>query len=59
MLKKLFLVLSLIFAALVSRAQTTDTVLLNKLADFDLSALNGDDSGAVMIGESILPDTGK
>ncbi|HWD87838.1 MAG TPA: hypothetical protein VG367_06895 [Mucilaginibacter sp.] len=59
MLRKLFLIILLVFAALLSAAQTTDTLLLTKLADFDLSTLNGDNYHAVILGESILPDTAK
>jgi hypothetical protein len=59
MLKKLLLIISLILPALVSKAQKTDTVVLDKLGDFDMAALSGDSFGAISIGENILPDTAK
>jgi len=46
-------------AALFSKAQTTDTVLLNKMGDFDMATLSGNIYHAVSVGESILPDTAK
>jgi len=59
MLKKVLLIITLVLPVLLAKAQTTDTLLLNKLADFDMSTLNGDNSHAVMLGENILSDTGK
>lgn len=45
--------------ATLAKAQTTDTVLLNKLGDFDMATLNDDSYGALMAGENILADTAK
>lgn len=59
MTKRLLFLLSLTFAALIAKAQTADSVLLNKLGDFDMATLSGDANDAVYIGEKILPDTGK
>lgn len=59
MLKKYLFLLLLGFSTILAKAQVTDTVLLNKMGDFDLAALNGDSYGALQIGEQILPDTGK
>ena len=42
-----------------SQAQTTDSLLFNKLGDFDLARFNNDQGEAIRIGESILPDTAK
>jgi hypothetical protein len=57
MIKRHFLILLLGSMALLSKAQTADTVLLNKLGNFDIAALNNDSFSAVNIGENILPDT--
>lgn len=56
MLSKAALFFLLLFAAIAVRAQTTDS-LTTKLGDFDLARFNDDASGAVRIGEKILPDT--
>jgi len=53
------LIFALVLPVLLAKAQTTDTILRNKLADFDMSTLNGDNSHAVALGENILTDTGK
>jgi len=45
--------------ATLAKAQVTDTTLLNKLGDFDIANLNNDSYDALIIGESILPDTAK
>jgi tetratricopeptide (TPR) repeat protein len=44
---------------LSSRAQTTDSLLFNKLGDFDMARFNNDQVGAIRIAENILPDTAK
>ena len=54
--KSLFFFLFVSMAAL-SNAQVADTVLLNKLGDFDIAALNGDANTAALIGEQLLSDT--
>ena len=59
MLKRSFLLISILLTAWFAKAQTTDTALLNKMGDLDMATLNGDAYRAVGIGESILPDTGK
>lgn len=59
MLKRYLFLSLLCLMATLTKAQTTDTVLLNKLGDFDMAALTEDTYGAVTIGESILVDTGK
>jgi tetratricopeptide (TPR) repeat protein len=59
MVKRLLFLASLVFGVLFSKAQTADSVLLNKLGDFDMASLSGDANSAVSIGERILPDTGK
>jgi hypothetical protein len=59
MLKKILLLLLLGSAVVSSKAQTTDSLLVNKLGDFDLARFNNDELGALRIGESILPDTAK
>ena len=42
-----------------SNAQTKDSVLYNKLGDFDMARFYNDGSKALRIGEDILPDTAK
>jgi hypothetical protein len=59
MIKRPLLLFCFILTATLSKAQVTDTVLLNKLGDFDIANLNNDAYGALIIGESILPDTAK
>jgi tetratricopeptide (TPR) repeat protein len=59
MLKKYLFFLVFVSSSLLVKAQVTDTVLLARMGDFDLSTLNGDSYSAVQIGEKILPDTGK
>lgn len=59
MLKKYLFLLFFAFSSILAKAQVTDTVLLARMGDFDLSTLNGDSYGAIQIGEKILPDTGK
>jgi len=59
MLKRYFFLLILGTIATLAKAQTTDTVLLNKLGDFDMATLSDDSYGAVIAGERILPDTAK
>jgi len=59
MILKYFLPLIFISATLCAKAQITDTVLLNRMGDFDMATLNGDSYGALSLGERILADTGK
>jgi tetratricopeptide (TPR) repeat protein len=60
MVKKFLLLLALTgYAATVSRAQSADSLLFNKLGDFDLARANNDNGQALRIGEEILPDTAK
>lgn len=59
MLKKILLLLLLASSVVSSKAQATDSLLVNKLGDFDLARFNSDELGALRIGESILPDTAK
>ncbi|HTI58214.1 hypothetical protein [Mucilaginibacter sp.] len=59
MLKRYFFLLIMGSMATLAKAQTTDTVLLNKLGDFDMATLNDDSYGALMAGENILADTAK
>lgn len=59
MLKRYFFLFILGLATTLANAQTTDTVLLNKLGDFDMATLSDDSYGAVIVGERILPDTAK
>src|ERR1700748_181853 len=59
MLKKILFLLLLGSVAISSKAQTTDSLLVNKLGDFDLARFNNDELGALRIGESILPDPAK
>jgi len=59
MLKRYLFLFILVSAAMLAKAQTTDTVLLNKLGDFDMATLTDDSYGALNIGENILADTGK
>ena len=54
--------LAILFFGLIllsAHAQTKDSVLFNKLGDFDLARLYNDGGKAIQIGESILPDTAK
>lgn len=57
--KKITFLLLFGLIALSSRAQTTDSLLFNKLGDFDLARFNNDQGEAIRIAESILPDTAK
>lgn len=57
--KKITFLLLFGLITLSSRAQTTDSLLFNKLGDFDLARFNNDQGGAMRIGESILADTAK
>jgi tetratricopeptide (TPR) repeat protein len=59
MLKRYLFLWLFSLSFILAKAQVTDTVLLNKMGDFDLAALNGDSYSALQIGEQILPDTGK
>lgn len=59
MFRRIFLLILLISVAVSSRAQSTDSLLFNKLGDFDLARFNNDEAGAIKIGEDILPDTAK
>ncbi|HTD39720.1 MAG TPA: hypothetical protein VK671_03800 [Mucilaginibacter sp.] len=59
LLKKTLALLFFGFALLSAKAQTKDSVLFNKLGDFDLARLYNDGGKAMQIGESILPDTAK
>ncbi|MFB9843210.1 tetratricopeptide repeat protein [Mucilaginibacter ginsenosidivorans] len=59
MLKRYIFLLILGSVTTLAKAQTADTVLLNKLGDFDMATLNDDSYGAVMAGQRILPDTAK
>lgn len=59
MFKRLLLLFPFVLTIVCAKAQTTDTVLLNKMGDLDMATLNGDAFRAVGIGESILPDTAK
>ena len=58
--KKITFLLLFVLLALSVQAQTiTDSVLFNKLGDFDLARFNNDQGEAMRIGESILTDTAK
>jgi tetratricopeptide (TPR) repeat protein len=57
--KKIIFLLLFGLVTLLSRAQTTDSLLFNKLGDFDLARFNNDQGEAIRIAESILPDTAK
>ncbi|MGZ3776143.1 MAG: hypothetical protein ACXVIY_06740 [Mucilaginibacter sp.] len=59
MIKRYFFLLLFLLAFAAAKAQTADSVLLNKLGDFDMATLSGDANTAVSIGEKILPDTAK
>jgi len=54
-----FLLLFVLLALSVQAQTTTDSVLFNKLGDFDLARFNNDQGEAMRIGESILTDTAK
>jgi tetratricopeptide (TPR) repeat protein len=58
MLRKISLLFLFMGIALLSNAQTTDS-LFNKLGDFDLARFNNDSNDAIRIGEEILRDTAK
>jgi tetratricopeptide (TPR) repeat protein len=58
-IKKCFFLLLFLLACAAAKAQTADSVLLNKLGDFDVATLSGDANTAVSLGEKILPDTSK
>jgi tetratricopeptide (TPR) repeat protein len=57
--KKITFLLLFGLITLSSRAQTTDSLIFNKLGDFDLARFNNDQGEAIRIAESILPDTAK
>ena len=59
LVKKIIFLLLFGLIALSSRAQTTDSLLFNKLGDFDLARFNNDQGEAIRIAENILPDTAK
>jgi hypothetical protein len=59
MFKKYLCLILFVFLAIASKAQITDTTLMNRMGDFDLATLNGDSYGALVIGQQILPDTAK
>jgi tetratricopeptide (TPR) repeat protein len=59
MFKRYFFLFILVSAVTLAKAQTTDTVLLNKLGDFDMAILTDDNYGALTVGEEILADTAK
>ena len=59
MVLKYFLLLIFLTTTLCAKAQITDTVMLNRMGDFDMATLNGDSYGALSLGERILADTGK
>jgi len=59
-MKKKYLFLFLFgLAVTIAKAQTTDTVLMNRMGDFDMATLNSDPYAALLTGEKILPDTAK
>ncbi|MFI5159656.1 MAG: tetratricopeptide repeat protein [Sphingobacteriales bacterium] len=59
MVKKILFISLFVLISALTKAQVADTALLNKLGDFDVAALNGDNDGAVAIGEQLLTDTPK
>jgi len=59
MIKRCFSLLLFLLACAAAKAQTADSILLNKLGDFDMATLSGDANTAINIGEKILPDTAK
>ena len=58
MFKNTFFIL-LLFVTVTSFAQTKDSVLYNKLGDFDMARFYNESQTAIRIGESILADTAK
>ncbi len=59
MLKRILLSVLLGLVTISCSAQSTDSLLFNKLGDFDLARFNNDNGEALRIGEQILPDTAK
>jgi tetratricopeptide (TPR) repeat protein len=58
MLKKAFLLLSILFASVAVKAQTADEVY-NQYLDFNLARLQGETNRALELGEQILPNADK
>jgi len=58
MLKKALLVLSIIFAAVTTHAQTADEVY-NQYLDFNLARLQGETDKALTLGQDIIPNVDK
>lgn len=59
LVRKILAFLSFALMILSAQAQTKDSLLFNKLGDFDLARLYNDGNKAIRLGESILPDTTK
>ena len=58
MLKKTLLLLSIIFAAVTTQAQTADEVY-NQYLDFNLARLQGETDKALTLGQDIIPNVDK
>ncbi|RYU90100.1 hypothetical protein EWM62_11195 [Mucilaginibacter terrigena] len=58
MFKRSLIILSIIFAALTSRAQTTDEVY-NQYLDFNLARLQGETDKALTLGQDLIPNVDK
>lgn len=56
---KTFFLLFIVLITTSSFAQTKDSVLYNKLGDFDMARFYNESQAAIRIGESILTDTAK
>jgi tetratricopeptide (TPR) repeat protein len=58
MLKKVLLLLSIIFAAVTTHAQTADEVY-NQYLDFNLARLQGETDKALTLGQDLIPNVDK
>ncbi|QHS54165.1 hypothetical protein GWR56_00845 [Mucilaginibacter sp. 14171R-50] len=58
MLKRSLIILSIVFAAFTSRAQTADDVY-NQYLDFNLARLQGETDKALTLGQDLIPNVDK